>query len=244
MTDYIDENYWRNALTQPTWYLLLKDDFERLEELAKSESNYDKRKRIKEKAYGLVDEAIASGSLPIAKKGENLDIERKPIDTVIIHHINNKPGMKLNRLNAMQLLRIYGKYYARPSDPKEKHLKGQPVWSGHFYDFKQVFWCYHWLVRENGTREQILKDSYIGWHAGNWEVNTRSVGICIDDDLTDKEPNDAILSSIADTIKNQYPAVDGSRIMGHCEVNESTTCPGDSFHKTWRQKLLDKLYLF
>lgn len=241
MADYFDETYWREALSKPTWYLLLKDDFERIEKLAEKEEDYSKRKQIKSKAYSLVEEAIRDGRLPMAGTGDNLDVARKPIDTIVVHHTKNKPGMTLDRLNAMQLLRIYGRYYATPTDPKEKHLKGQPIWSGHFYHSKQVFWGYHWLIREDGSSEQILDDKYIGWHAGNWDVNTRSIGICIDDDLSDKGPNNVVIQSVADTIKKHYPGVNSYKILGHCEVNNATECPGHLFLETWKQKLVARL---
>lgn len=241
MPDYIDEAYWREALSKPDWYLLLKDDFERLEKLAEKETNYAKRKQIKGQAYSLVEEAVRDGRLPMAEAGEDLDAERKPIDTVVVHHTKNKPGMTLERLNAIQLLRIYGRYFADPTDPKEKHLKGQPIWSGHFFNSKQVFWGYHWLVREGGTSECILDDSYIGWHSGNWDVNTRSAGICIDDDLSDKQPSEAVIQAVAGIIKRHYPNVNPSKVLGHCEVNNKTECPGRLFLESWKQKLITTL---
>lgn len=237
MSDYVDENYWREALTKQTWYLLLKDDFNRLEQLANKENDYDKRKQIKNEAYSLVEEAVRNVSLPLAESGDNLDVERKPIDTIVIHHTKNKPGMTLERLNAMQLLRIYGMYYANPTDEREVYFKGQPVWSGHFYNGQQVFWGYHWLVRKDGTTEQILKDEYIGWHSGNWDTNTRSIGICIDDDLTNKEPSDTVISTVANVIHKHYPSISSANIVGHCDVNKQTECPGHLFHEGWQQKL-------
>lgn len=241
MAAHIDEAYWREALTKPLWYLRVKDDFERLEALARNEDDYDKRKQIKAKAYSLVEEAWKQGAMPIATSGDNLDAERKSIDTIVIHHTKNKPGMTLERLNAIQLLRIYGRYFADPSDSREKHFKGQSVWSGHYYNSRQVFWGYHWFIREDGTSEHILKDDYIGWHSGSWDVNTRSVGICIDDDLEDKEPSDTVIQSIADVIKQHYPSANPSRIVGHGEVNKNTTCPGSLFYTSWKQKILGKL---
>jgi hypothetical protein len=238
VNDYIDEAFWRQALSQPTWYLILNDDFERLEELAKKETDYTKRKQIKDKAYGLVEEAVIAGRLPMAETGDNLDIERKPIDTIVIHHTKNKPMMTLERLNAIQLLRIYGRYFANPTDPKEKHLRGQLIWSGHLHNDRQVFWGYHWLIREDGTSERILNDDYIGWHAGNWDINTRSVGICIDDDLSKKEPSETVIQSLADTIRQHYPTVDSAKIVGHCEVNDGTECPGRHFIESWKHKLV------
>ncbi len=241
MNNYIDEAFWREALSKSNWYLILNDDFERLEKLAKKETDYAKRKQIKDKAYGLVEEAVSTGRLPMAARGDNLDFERKPIDTIVIHHTRNKPKMTLERLNAIQLLRIYGRYFTNPTDPKEKHLKGQQIWSGHFHNDRQVFWGYHWLIREDGMSERILSDDYIGWHAGNWDVNTRSVGICIDNDLSEKEPSETVIQSLADTIRQHYPVVDNAKIVGHSEVNNDTECPGQLFMESWKHRLVAKL---
>jgi hypothetical protein len=239
---YIDEKQWRDALGKPNWYVLLADDFDRLEKLAEQHESEPSHKQIKGEAYAMIEEAVREKRLPLAASSENFDIERKPIDTIVIHHTKNPPGMTLDRLNAMQLLRIYGRYYANPTDEREKHLKGQPVWSGHFYEGQQVFWGYHWLVREDGTSNQILNDECIGWHAGNWDVNTRSIGICIDDDLSEKQPNEAALKAIATIIRKHYPRVSAENIVGHGDVNKRTVCPGALFHSNWRQKLLDVAY--
>jgi hypothetical protein len=237
MTKYIDEAFWRSALTKPDWYILLQDDFMRLEKLAEEEKDKSKRKQIKREAYEMVEQAVIDGTLPLATSGNNLDEDRKQIDTIVIHHTKNQSGMTLERLNAMHLLRIYGMYYANPTDEREVYFKGQPVWSGHYYNEQQVFWGYHWLVRVDGTTEQILKDEYIGWHAGNWDTNTRSIGICIDDDLTDKEPSSTEISSEANVNRKHYPSVSSANIVGHCDVNKQTECPGHLFHKSWQQKL-------
>ncbi len=238
MSSYIDKKFWENSLKKLDWYSLLQNDFNRLEELAKDEKDYDKRKLIKKDAYNSIIATIKNDSLPIAKTGDNLDIKRKPIDTIVIHHTNNKPDMTLEKLNAMHLMILYGKYYAN----KSKKTK-QPVWSGHFYNDQQVFWGYHWLIRSDGTTQQILKDNYIGWHAGNWDINTRSIGICIDDDLNDKEPSLVVIKSIAKLIKDNYPDVSLNKVIGHCDVYKKTKCPGRLFRESWRQKLIDTIKL-
>lgn len=238
MPQYINQTFWRKALSKPDWYLILAEDFKRLEEVAERNKNQPEHKQIKREAYELIEEAVRQGTLPIARHGDNLDAQRKSVDTIVIHHTKNPPGMTLERLNAMQLLRIYGSYFANPTDPDELHFKGKPIWSGHFYEGQQVFWGYHWLVRKDGSIEHILKDNYIGWHAGNWDINTRSIGICIDDDLSEKEPTLADLKSVAKIIKQTYP---NAKVVGHCDINSRTECPGPLFHKSWRQKLLDLL---
>jgi hypothetical protein len=240
MARYLDENFWLETLGKPNWYILLADDFARLEKLAEQHKDEPDHKKIKREAYEIVEKAITDGRIPFASMDENMDKDRQPIDTIVVHHTKNPPGMTLERLNAMHLLRIYGKYFANPTDPNEQHLRSSPIWSGHFYNNKQVFWGYHWLVLENGVVEQILADSYIGWHAGNWDINTRSVGICVDDDLSEKEPSETVILSLASLIRDNYSAISSDNILGHCEVNAKTECPGRLFRESWKQKILDK----
>ncbi|HUD05812.1 MAG TPA: peptidoglycan recognition family protein [Candidatus Saccharimonadales bacterium] len=241
MPKYPNDALWLNAFTKPDWYLDVKDEFRRLEKLAVNEKDYYKRKSIKRPAYSLVETAVRENKIILAQSGKNFDRERRPIDTIVIHHTSNKPGMTLGRLNAMELLRIYGMHYADPPNPLEKNLTGQPVWSGHFYNDQQVFWCYHWFIREDGQAERLLKDEYIGWHAGNWDINTSSIAICIDDDLSDKKPSEIVLNAIAEIIKQHYPGILTSNILGHREVNPKTVCPGDLFIDGWKGELLKKI---
>jgi N-acetyl-anhydromuramyl-L-alanine amidase AmpD len=141
--------------------------------------------------------------------------------------------MTLNRLNAVQLIRIYGRYYNDPTTPKERDIKGQPVWSGHFYNGRQVFWGYHWLIRANGEAIKLLDDDKIGWHAGDWDVNRRSVAVCFDDDLDNKEPSKAALKSTKEIIKYYEPKAE---LIGHKDAKPTTTCPGALF-SSWKAKL-------
>jgi hypothetical protein len=242
MNQFIDSDYWKKTLTKHDWYLILADDFKRLEQVSEQQKKEPDYKRIKREAYQLVEDAVQNGTLPMSSKGPDLDSERKTIDTIVIHHTKNPPGMTLERLNAIQLLRIYGRYYANPTDEREKNFKGKPVWSGHFYNDQQVFWGYHWLIREDGSTEHILNDNYIGWHAGNWDINTRSIGICVDDSLTNKEPSDTVIKSLAELIKSNYANITSENIVGHCDVNKKTECPGHLFHESWQHKLKKLIY--
>lgn len=229
----IDDTYWQKNLKRPDWYTYLMPGFNKLEKQLKSLGDKD-RKPIKAKIYELVEQAYETGQMPIGSNGKNFDLERKYVDTIVIHHTKNQPGMTLARLNAIQLLRIYGNYYA---NSKEKDvINHPPVWSGHFFFGKQVFWSYHWLIRQNGQAERILQDDYIGWHAGNWDINCRSVAICIDDNLSDKNPSEVQLQTVKNIIKDYYPEIKPGRVLGHKEVNPKTECPGNLF-ENWKPKL-------
>ena len=233
MAQLIDGQKWLAAFKKTDWYVDILADFNQLEEIASQEKDYDKRKALKAQAYDLVDQALQTNQIALAKTGKDFDEDRRPIDTIVIHHTASKPGMALSRLNAIHLLRLYARYYNNPR-LEDENLRGQAVWSGHFYEGKQIFWAYHWLVKENGTAEHILEDKYIGWHSGNWDINTRSIAICIDAYLQDKEPSEQVLKSMAEVIKTNYPNV--KNIIGHREVNPNTECPGNLFLTSWKEK--------
>jgi len=101
----------------------------------------------------------------------------------------------------------------------------------------------HWFVRHDGTAERLLNDNEIGWQAGNWNINCRSVAICFDGDYENTRPSDIELSAAANIIKDHYPQIARERILGHREVNQKTTCPSNLFlsdttHRGWKDDLL------
>jgi N-acetyl-anhydromuramyl-L-alanine amidase AmpD len=83
-----------------------------------------------------------------------------------------------------------------------------------------------------------LDDSYIGWHAGNWEINRRSVGIALVGDYSDQDPSDKVLKVCAEIIKG-YKGIGAGRIYGHKDISKTPTiCPGNNF-AGWKQKLIE-----
>ena len=186
----------------------------------------------------FVADKLAQGQVALATKGPDLDEQREPLDTVVIHHTSAAPGYDLNYLNAVHLLNIYTPYFCNPTDEREKDLKGQPIWSGHFWRERQVFWGYHWLMRMDGSFEHLLSDHQIGWHSGNWEINKRSVGICLDNDYNHQDPDAETLAKLGQFISSHYRGVKPERVFGHCEIKAGTTCPGTNFVTGWKPRLL------
>jgi N-acetyl-anhydromuramyl-L-alanine amidase AmpD len=141
-------------------------------------------------------------------------------------------------MNAVQLLNIYAPYYANPTIQEESKLKGKSIWSGHLLNKKPSFICYHWLMRMDGSFERLLKDEQIGWHAGNWDINKKSVAICLDNDYEERDPGDEVLQKLADFIKKTYPNIKPENIIGHKEARKDTICPGANFLDGWKAKLI------
>ena len=200
----------------------------------------------KEQVYGFFEKQLSLNNITLGISGKNQDKDRKPIDTIIIHHTKNSPGLTPERLSAMELVRLYATYYASPTYEADSDFRGQPIYSGHFRNGKQVFWPYHWIVRQDGNVERLLLDNEIGWQAGNWDINCRSVAIVFDHNYIDSAPSTIELQAVANIIKNNYSNVPKSNIFGHCEVKATTVCPSKLFldhdgQRGWKHGLLDLL---
>jgi len=232
-----DEAYWAEVIKRPDWYMefvpyankvkgSLGEGSEELEQFNKTVRHF-------------FEEALKNDSVALADHGPNLDAERQPIDTIVIHHTSAKPGYRLSYMEATQLLNIYAPYFMNPTVREERNLKGTAIWSGHFRGGQPSFLAYHWLMRMDGQFVRLLDDHQIGWHAGNWDINKRSIGICLDNDYEQMCPAAEQLRQLAGHIKEHYPNV--KNIIGHREAREGTTCPGTHFLTEWKPLLLEKL---
>ncbi len=229
---------WEKKIENPFWY----DDVTQLMEAVTILHSHNKveANKLKDAIYSFFEEKLREGKVSLGTDGKKWNLERKPIDTIVIHHTSNPEGLSKDRLSAIELLRLYAPAYA-------KRTKREPIYSDHIRDGKQVFWPYHWMIRADGTSERLLDDDEIGWQAGNWDINCRSIAICIDDDHQYSVPDKKELKIIADLIRSQYSQVSKDRIFGHCEINPKTTCPSELFLNTaerhgWKEDLLEMMF--
>jgi len=237
MMKYINDELWKKQISQKDWYLRLDPEFKRLENIQKDLSKEDEEE-LKEEIYSSIERDLGNGSIQPNKKYHDWDDERKTIDTIVIHHTSNDKSLTLSRLNAKHMFRLYRPFFTNPNEDN-KAIKGEAISSGHFTNGVQIFYGYHWLVRLDGTPERLLTDNYVGWHAGNWDINTRSVAICIDGNFETSSPDIKVLKSISQLIKDNYKNVPIENILGHNEVNKNTVCPGNGFIGGWKLTLIN-----
>jgi len=107
-----------------------------------------------------------------------------------------------------------------------------------------TFVSYHYLVRPSGKLIQLVDTSAFLWHAGNLDVNKKSIGIALAGKFIDKEPTIEALKTVAKIIK-QFN-ISREKVVGHKEVIlkdilGNTACPGNLFESSWKEKLLDLL---
>jgi hypothetical protein len=233
---------WEQLLREPDWYFPIVSA---IEEIKKEYNNKSAAEQdaIKARIYDFFERHIRANDIALDNDPPDADAERKPIDTIVIHHTSNPPGMSRERLSAIELVRLYAPEFAASSRAEDAGMNGRPIYSGHFREGRQVFWPYHWFVRADGTTERLLEDGEIGWQAGNWDVNCRSVAICFDGDFENERPSDEELRAAARIIKEHYPQIARERIFGHREINPKTICPSYLFlsggaRRGWKEDLL------
>lgn len=246
-------DYLYDLVQDPLWY----EKFDRyakirilgaavVSSVADTRTITDGLKQSRERLYEMFADLLDNGDVALGKPDQGLyewDSERLDVDMIVIHHSNRKDGIPLRILNAMELLRLYVPAYQQPAEDDVVKVKGKPVYSGHFVNGRQHFFPYHWIIRQDGTSDRLLTDNEWGWHAGNLDVNRRSVAICFDDDLSHKAPNDAMLAEARRIIRDKYswvhPTLDN--VVGHRQVSKiETECPGDMFatDNGWKIRLL------
>jgi hypothetical protein len=170
----------------------------------------------------------------------NWDAEKRPIDTIVIHHTAEPSGMTWQRLSEIQHGTLYVPRYQSKSD--DPYVFGQTPHSGHFRRFGdgkvEVFYAYHWLIRPDGSAERLLQDDEVGWHAGNWDMNCRSIAICFDGDFSVGPPTDAAMQKATSLIRDYKQKFNIKEVLGHNDVRASTTCPGPWFRSGGKELLL------
>ncbi len=177
-----------------------KDFYERLG-ILKNATKEEKR-RMKTVFYSFIEEQTIKNEVALGDEVGIWDVERKPIDTIVIHHTANPPGMTPTYLSALELLRLYLPTYAQNQTPEDVIQFNKPISSGHIRNGKQIFWPYHWIIRKDGKYERLLEDGEIGWHAGNWDINCKSIAIVFDNDYENGTPTDIELNAAKEIIKN------------------------------------------
>lgn len=233
-----DEERWGRLIQKPDWYFEYLEFQKSAKEML--DENSQEYEQLKNQIRDFFEQTLIDGKVALAADGPDLDRERLLVDTIVIHHTSDRPGYRLSRMNAVQLLNVYAPYFTNPTTEGEEQLKGQPIWSNHLEHGRPVFYLYHWLMRMDGSFERLLFDEQLGWHAANWEINRRSVAICLDNDYEKQDPSGDLLQKLAHFIVQHYPSVSIERIYGHKEVSKNPTlCPGGNFTDGWKNKLLE-----
>ncbi|MDO8452277.1 MAG: peptidoglycan recognition family protein [bacterium] len=235
---YVDVNKFVPILsTDRAWYLDPTVRFT-IDHFLETDDATQTKEWVEEKHefFQFIGDLVAEGQIKLGETGDNRDEEREPIDTIVIHHTQTSPERDIRWLNGLQLLTLYVPVFSNPG--KDEEYK-QPIWSSHFDENgKMLFIAYHYLVYPDGRVENPLEDREIGWHAGDWGYNKRSIGLAFVDDLTSNEPTAAALNSARNIIAKYTSKNPEIEVIGHKQIEDGhTECPGVKFDE-WKDKLI------
>lgn len=171
---------------------------------------------------------------------------RQEFTGIVIHHTGTKSdNASIKFLSDIQKQNVYKPVF-------DGMLPGRKIYSNHFYNGEETFICYHWLVYSDGRKIQVLKDiykqngkwyvDYMGWHAGDWDTNGKTVAIVVVGNYLNRTPSEEALNAMAEIIAG-YKAKTGLAltVKGHREY-KATACPGNKFlgENGWKKTLIKK----
>lgn len=153
------------------------------------------------------------------------DVQRLPITHVVLHHTVTPTDTTWKQLSTIGKSRGYVDY------PHSYHYDPETG--------EETFIQYHWLVYTDGTiRECMNTKDDIAWHAGDWEMNRKSIGLAFVGDFRTNTVTDEMLRNLALKLIPYDRAIGGSglTILGHREISQ-TACPANVLD--YRNQLVD-----
>lgn len=174
----------------------------------------------------------------------NWDAQQLPFDLIVIHDSAGPPFQEVVEIEADHFARLYGRRYKGPYD--DPYVVGLKPHSGHVVSGKETFIAYHHLVYPDGkiltTLSPLVKISgtwyvdHVGWHAGNWNANCRSIAICLVGDYTDTVPPQKQLESVKKLVRYYKQFNPDLTVEPHNHFNPRTECPGKKWDE-WAPKI-------
>lgn len=91
--------------------------------------------------------------------------------------------------------------------------------------------AYHYVIAGDGSYKKTRGFDEIGYHAGNWDMNKKSIGICVCGNFDEENPSKEQISALNKILKelvDNYKLKE-TDIIFHKDVVSYKTCPGLNF---------------
>lgn len=95
---------------------------------------------------------------------------------------------------------------------------------------------YHYVIDNVGDVYQCLPETEVGYHAGNYPVNLKSIAVCLHGNFEVQEPTKKQLATLkafitwVTTERPDLPLVVKKTVKGHRDI-KATACPGKNIYK-------------
>lgn len=172
------------------------------------------------------------------------DAGRLPFNLIVIHHSAGPSFLAVAEIEADHVARLYGGRYKGPYD--DPYVVGLTPHSGHVVNGRETFIAYHHLVYPDGrmltTLSPLVKINgmwyvdHVGWHAGNWNANCRSIAICLLGDYDHQVPPKKQLEAVRKLILYYRGFSPNLTVEPHKKFNPTKSCPGNTWDE-WAPKI-------
>lgn len=95
---------------------------------------------------------------------------------------------------------------------------------------------YHYQIDNLGDVYQCLPETEVGYHAGNYPVNLKSIAVCLHGNFEVQEPTKKQLAALKEFItwittkRPDLPLIVKGTVKGHRDI-KATACPGKNVYK-------------
>lgn len=162
-----------------------------------------------------------------------------PVDHMVVHHTAGREMINSTDLEVMDYFDKTGKNRGYESVRKKRRLNAIRSYHTHPKREKETFAQAHFAVHPYNLNHNsygwrlvplICKPfENVTWHAGNWKINQKSIGIEICGNYEKRKIDRKALLLIADTFKFWYKNLNRQgielKVMGHKDFAR-TACPG------------------
>lgn len=185
---------------------------------------------------------------PIASEAGEVHYVPRTITEIVIHHSGSFPSSDTPQANAsaVESYRNYHKYSVHPGVYSDKSTwawyfdsylgewvqmpaqEGYPdgVSAPNGYNYNDI--DYHFLVGTDGLVYTGRNIDTVGWHASNWSVNVRSIGVCFNGNFDAVSPNSNQYWAGVDLVSKLMQKYKITDISRHSDYS-AKSCPGYSF---------------
>ena len=141
--------------------------------------------------------------------------DTRTITSIVVHHTAGKPSNNSNRV-LREINRLHHRKFSKMRESRGLHIS------------------YHFLITPNGKILETRHLNDIGHHAGNWEVNKKSIAICLVGDFSKHRPTKKQVTSLDTLIKRIKQDHPVKMIIPHSH-SKATLCCGEHLKREVRR---------
>ena len=133
---------------------------------------------------------------------------KRVVTIIVVHHTAGSQGS-----DAERIIPAFSRLHSRRFNTMPSSL-GMTV-------------AYHYIIMADGAIHQTRDEGDIGYHAGDWEVNKTSIGICLTGNLEQHKPTVAQIESLDRLVRRLQGERNIVKIFPHSHCR-ATLCCGEN----------------